>query len=613
MASQPPRRPAPAPPHPHALSTAQRLVARAVAEFQAGQRDRAALTAREALSRGAADPDSLRTIASLLGAAGHKDQSLFTFERSLKLRPDDPFTLEEYGRQLAVCEKHPAAITALARSIELRPRVDQGLMMLLSLLTAAGREDDIARAALGPLRHARSWNEAMSVLRALWHLGSNALTLERLDRIERLAGPHPAIKIARLQPLLYSGVRTEDEVFTAHAEGGRALAQAFPAWTTPHTNTLDPDRPLRIGYVSQDFRDRSAGHFIEAVITAHNHSAFIPHCYHHTISEDALTARLKSAAVWRDIRRLNDPDVARQVQADRIDILVDLTGHTGLGRLVPFAFRPAPIQLTYMGYPHTTGLPTIDARLIDSFTDPVGSERFATERLIRLDPCFLCYTPPTHAPPVSPRSPSSSAITFGSFNSAVKLTDRVLRLWARLLRQVPGSKLILKAATLDSDAGAALVASAFTAENIDPSRCTLRGETSGLHDHLAAYAEIDIALDPFPYNGTTTTLEALWMGVPVVSIAGQSHRARVGVSLLSNLGLTDLLAADEADFIRIASALAADAPRRAALRTSLRDTLAKSPICDRAAFVTRLESVYRSLWQAHCRRSTSTPPAPPAA
>lgn len=609
MASQPPpRRPAPPP----ALSTAQKLVARAVAEFQAGQVDRAALTAREALSRGAADPDSLRTIASLLGAAGHEDQSIFTFERSLKLRPDDPFTLEEYGRQLAVCEKHEAAIAALTRSIELRPRVDQALMMLLSLLTAAGREDDIARAALGPLRHAQSWNEAMSALRALWHLGSTEVTLERLDRIERLAGPHPTIKVARLQPLLYSGTRSEEEVFRAHAEGGLALAHTFPAPAVAHLGTPDPDRPLRIGYVSQDFRDRSAGHFIEGIITGHDRARFIPHCYHHTISEDALTARLKGAAVWRDIRRLDDADVARQVHADRIDILVDLTGHTGLGRLIPFAFRPAPIQLTYMGYPHTTGLPTIDARLVDSLTDPPGAERLATERLIRLDPCFLCYTPPTHAPAVAPRSPFNLGITFGSFNSAVKLTDTVLRLWARLLSAVPGSRLILKAATLDSRAAADLVARAFSAENTDPSRCTLRGETSGLQDHLAAYADIDIALDPFPYNGTTTTLEALWMGVPVIALAGHSHRARVGVSLLSNLDLHDLIAPDEDDYIAIAAALAADAPRRAALRNSLRDTLAQSAICDRAAFVTRLEAVYRSLWQAHCRAAPPLPPPPPS-
>ncbi len=596
------RPPNPYPPH-HpqpALSTAQRLVAKAASEYQAGRVDEAAQTARSALTRGAADADSLRTIASIMGAAGLKEQSLFTFERALKLRPDDWFTLEEYGKQLATCQKNLPAIAALTRSIELNPRVNRAFVMALTLLEANGHDDEAARLAAIPLARARSWPEAMACVQAAGFVGSSARVRDRFDRMERLLGPHPAILTARLQRLLYAEGLSEDDIFRAHAAAGQALARVFPAWTTPWPHTLDPERPLRVGYVSQDFRDRSAGHFIEGIITGHTRSAFTPFCYHHTLSEDSLTARLRGASTWRDIRAADDEAVARTVREDRIDIFVDLTGHTGLGRLAPFAFRPAPVQITYMGYPHTTGLPTIDARIVDSFTDPPGAERFATERLIRHDPCFLCYTPPTHAPPVAARSPFSTGVVFGSFNSAAKLTDRVLRLWARILREVPGSRLLLKAAAMDSPGAFEHVASALSEEGVDPSRCTLHGETKGLGEHLSAYAGIDIALDPFPYNGTTTTLEALWMGVPVVVLAGNSHRGRVGLSLLTNLGLSALVAANEEEYVGLAKALAGDATRRAALRDSLRAILRDSPICDKAGFVARLEAAYRALWVRFC-------------
>ncbi len=593
-------------PQPPGPSTAHRLVASAAEHAGAGRMDAAVAAARQALAHGAggADADLLRTIANVLAAAGQNDAAVYQMERALKARPGDPLLHEHAGRLYLMLGRADPAIAALMRSMDLRPRGGEALLVLLSLLDEAGREDDLLSVAAAALRTAPTWAAMLATAYALHRVGGPERVAARLGRLAELLRGHPssgAARLARAQPMLYPHGLDEETVFAAHRDAGAALGGLFPQLPEPLANTREPDRPLRIGYVSQDFRGRSAGHFIEGLITGHQLGTYQPYCYHHTLGEDALTQRLRGAATWRDIRALDDLAVARLVRDDRIDVLVDLTGHTGSGRLAPFALRAAPVQVAYMGYPHTTGLATMNARLVDTHTDPAGAERHATERLIRLEPCFLCYTPPDHAPDVKPRSPFTTGIVFGSFNSAVKLNDAVLRVWARVLTAVPGSRLVLKAAAVDSDDFGKRVAAAFAAEGVDAGRCTRRGETAGTAEHLAAYHEVDIALDPFPYNGTTTTLEAIHMGVPVVALAGSSHRARVGVSLLSNLGLADLVAADEAGYVRIAASLAADTAQRGSLRASLRGRLAASPICDREAFVQRVEGVYRNLWREYCK------------
>jgi predicted O-linked N-acetylglucosamine transferase (SPINDLY family) len=287
------------------------------------------------------------------------------------------------------------------------------------------------------------------------------------------------------------------------------------------------------------------------------------------------------------VHALDDAALDALVRRERVDALLELNGHTGDNRLPALARKPAPLLVTAIGYPDTTGVPAIDLRLVDSTTDPPGAEAACTERLLRLDPCFLCYTPPDEAPAPAP-PPETAAPTFGSFNNASKLVPRTVALWAKVLRAAPGSRLLLKSIGLEDASIRAAVTRRFAAEGIDASRLELRDARLDRAEHLALYGQVHVALDPTPYNGTTTTCEALWMGVPVVTLPGVRHASRVSASLLGAAGFPQWIAADEATFVRLATGLAADRPALAALRTSMRDTLRASPLLDAPAYARRL-------------------------
>jgi predicted O-linked N-acetylglucosamine transferase (SPINDLY family) len=414
---------------------------------------------------------------------------------------------------------------------------------------------------------------------------------------------------ALLTPLARVHGMDPREVFSYHTRVSNVLASVINDRPAPHSNSPDPERPLRVGYCSQDFRNRSAGHFAEPIITHHDKALYQVFLYHNTISEDELTTRLKShAQVYRNVWGVDDKKMAEQIRKDGIDILVDLSGHTGCGRIVPFVVKPAPIQYTYMGYPNTTGLPQIDFRIVDWYTDPQGSEHLASETLVRMDGCFLCYTAPHHAGPVKPAPETANgSVTFGSFNTLTKVSKHVLEVWAKVLHAVPNSRLVLKALALSSPNTKDRIWSTLASFGIAKERVDLFAETKGKSEHLDTYAKVDIALDPWPYNGTTTTVEAMYMGVPVVSIAGNSHVSRVGVSLLTNLGTPELIAKDEADYVRIAADLAADRPKRLHLRDTLRSTVESSVLCDHAGFTRRLEAHYRSAWRVWCEKKKANP------
>jgi predicted O-linked N-acetylglucosamine transferase (SPINDLY family) len=306
-----------------------------------------------------------------------------------------------------------------------------------------------------------------------------------------------------------------------------------------------------------------------------------------------MTAALRAQVDrWRDIVALPDAQAAALVRRDAIDILVDLAGHTGESRLLMLALHPAPLQMTWLGYPGTTGVPAIGWRIGDAIADPPGVAH-TTEAMIRL-PTFLCYGAPA-APPVASRP--DGPVTFGCFNNARKLAPRTLAAWARLLAALPDATLVLKAKGLAQPAIASPIRKAF---GDVASRVVLHDYVDDTQAHLAAYGAIDIALDTFPYCGTTTTCEALWMGVPVVTLAGDRHSARVGASLLTAAGLPELIAHDLEDYVARALALAADAPRRAALRAGMRKRLAASPLMDARGFARSLESAYRDVWRAWC-------------
>jgi len=391
-----------------------------------------------------------------------------------------------------------------------------------------------------------------------------------------------------------------EALFREHLVWGKR--HGAPAAAPPHGNSRDPDRRLRIGYLSRDLRTHSVAYFIEPLLATHDRDRFEVWCYASPAAGDATAVRLRTlASGWRELTGHPPAAVARQIRSDGIDILVELGGHTHSDLLLACAHRPAPVQVTYLGYPDTTGLPAIDYRLVDETTDPAGAEQWCSEALVRLPGCFLCYHPPHNAPPVEPPPVTrQDHVTFGSFNNLAKVNDAVVALWSRLLHVVAGSRLFIKAPSLDDPATRDRYRGLFADHCVAAERITLRGRAQEVGDHLALYREVDIALDPFPYNGTTTTCEALWMGAPVVTLAGMTHAGRVGTSLLKAAGLDEHIATGPEQFLDVATRLATDRERLVALRASLRERMRASSLCDAERFTRTLEESYRTMWRRWC-------------
>ena len=362
----------------------------------------------------------------------------------------------------------------------------------------------------------------------------------------------------------------------------------------------DPGRRLRVGYVSPDFREHSVSRFFLPLIENHDRKAVEVFCYGDVKRPDRMTARIRELADhWRSIVGLGDDAVARQIWEDRIDILVDLAGHTGGNRLLVFARRPAPVQVTWLGYPGTTGLGVMDYRLTDHVADPEGdADRWHTERLVRLSEGFLCYAPPEEAGEVcSLPALKEGRVTFGSFNNFSKMNEQVAAVWSRILLSVPGSLLMLKSKSLRDAGVRGRCLEMFLRNGISEDRIVFEGYARTVKDHLLLYNRVDMGLDPFPYNGTTTTCEALWMGVPVVTLKGGRHAARVGASILTRVGLSDLIADTKEAYIRKAVELARDPGRLKALRAGMRDRLRKSTLLNGPGFAAAMEAAYQGMWR----------------
>jgi protein O-GlcNAc transferase len=399
---------------------------------------------------------------------------------------------------------------------------------------------------------------------------------------------------------------TPAAMFELHRRYGRRL-EAEVADLPPLSPAIeaDPRRRIRIGYVSPNLGSHSVSYFIEPVLSHHDRSAFEVYCYHTGPHCDETTERIEAAVdAWRQADSLSDDALARLIVDDRIDVLVDLAGHTLFGRLAVFARRPAPVQMTWIGYPDTTGIEAIDFRITDAIADPAPqADARHTERLLRLPGAFLCYQPPRDAPEVALRDKGADEVVFCSFNTVRKVNDAVIALWSRVLRAVPGSRLLIKGGrVLGEEAVARRLRTGFAAHGIAESRLELKDWIEDRAGHLNLYGAADIALDTFPYNGTTTTCEAMWMGVPVVTLAGEAHMSRVGATLLCAVGLNELIAHSPDAFVEAAVSLARDLPRRRALRATLRARFAASPLLDHAGFTRTLDATIRDAWVEWCER-----------
>ena len=494
-----------------------------------------------------------------------------------------------------------ADLPALRDAVARAPGVVAASWRLVSALAAAedyesAREEGERLVRVTP-RLAEAHVNLGHVLRNQGYLRE---ALDSYRRALELDPGHAEARSSLLLALNYSTEHSPGDIFSEHLAFGERCG---PAPAAPAPDPAWPRR-LRIGYVSPDLRSHVVTCFMLPALARHDRERFEIFCYYTYPDADSVTHFLRPLVEhWSDCGRLPDADLAARIRADRIDILVDLAGHMAYQRLNVFAQRPAPVQATYLGYPNTTGLRAVDYRIGDAWVDPPGeSDRYYTERVARLGRAFVCYRPGPDIHEVV-RLPASQAgrVTFGCFNNFQKLSEPFYAAAARVLAAVPKSRLLLKARPLASRQVAEAVRARFAAAGISADRLVLRGWSPRVEDHLGEYREVDIALDSFPYNGTTTTCEAMWMGAPVVTLRGDRHAGRVGASLLNAVGLPELVARDADEYVRIAAGLAADLRKLGDLRAGMRDRLRQSPLMDEKGFVGELERCYLEMWQERLR------------
>lgn len=514
-----------------------------------------------ALAAGAGE-DLHRAVARLWRDAGRPDRAAVHLQALLQAAPDDTLMRSELGTTLMAMGQPSAAIPHLARvAAELPDRADAKVNHGLALQQSG----DIAA--------------AMAVQR-------RAIAQDPLCR--------PAWQNLLLGLNYMPGI-TAEEVAAAHRAYAARFARPAPA---PFANTRDPDRRLRIGMLSGDFRQHPVGYFLEAAIAAHQRADFHLTAYDVGKSADATTARLRGLFdAWRPVGALEDAAIVAQIRSDAIDILVDLTGHTEASRIGVMEYRPAPVQVSWIGYANTNGVAAMDWIIADDVVLPPEDEALYIEKPLRLPGCYLCYTPPKEA--VAPSPPpmlQQGHVTFGCFNNLAKINDEVLAVWAAILARLPEARLLLKTAVLREAATAEKLRARFAAAGGDVTRLDLEGH-SPRAAYFARYAAVDFMLDPFPFPGGTTTAEALHAGVPSLTLRGRGGMiSRNGETLLNAVGLGAWIAQDHQDYIAKAVAFAQDAPGLAALRARL----SLGRLGDAAPYARGLEAAWRRIWRDWC-------------
>lgn len=589
---------------PVTADTAGRALGHALGLQRAGRLAEAEAGYRQMLKAEPENAVALNLLGVLSHQTGHGDHAVTLLQKAIALQEGNPAFHNNLGNILRDLGDAEAAIACYRRAIDLKPDYAQGHYNLASALRPLYRLGEVIRHYEKALAYSPGWVEIHNNLgNALMLQGRSEEAIPHYRRALALKPDYAKAGSNLLLALHYGPATDAASLFAEHKMWAERHGGAFAAAVEPHGNDTSPDRRLRIGYVSRDFRVHSVGYFAEPIIAGHDRSGFEIICYSDAGRGDDVTARFRALADgWHDVRGLDDDALAKLVRDDGVDILVDLGGHTADNRLPAFARKPAPVQVTYLGYPDTSGLGAIDYRLTDARVDPPGAaDDLSTEELVRLPHGFLCYRPPEEAPEAASHgSPSISAITFASFNDLAKLTADSIGLWSKILLAVPASRLILKTVALADDDSRKRLGGIFADNGVAPERIDLMGRIPSVAGHLDLYNSVDIALDTFPYNGATTTCEALWMGVPVVTLAGDRHVSRVGKSLLTYAGITELIAETPEAYVELATGLANDPGRLAALHRELRQRMAGSPLTDERRFVSALEDAYRRMWRRWC-------------
>ncbi len=540
------------------------------------------------------NPVLQRNLGVLLMAARRRREAADAFNQALSLDPTDVHACLHLGACLR-------SLGDLGVSCELYEKwLDHNQPHAAVMRSLAG-----VLTRMGEIDRARVWADRAASLDldafGLAQLGNTLLQARQLE--QALAHGQRAVEMGHGRPDLYPTLllgmnylhEDPQPIFERHAEFGRRLSPTPPprlAW-----QPLAEGRRLKVGYVSGDFVRHSVSYFVEALLERHDRTRFEITCYHNLGWSDAVTARLRGLGHgWVECEGLSDAALKRRIEADGIDLLVDLAGHTSHSRVMMFGLRCAPVQLAYLGYPTISGVPAIDYRITDTVIDPGDMPAVVSEQPIALPRSMFCYRP-AQQPPIAPvPALRRGHVTFGSFNNIAKLSDRTLALWARVMQAVPGSRLLLKSFSMAQAANRADIQAFMAAHGVAAERLDLLPWIAAKADHLEAYNEVDVALDPYPYNGATTTCEALWMGVPVVSRRGRTHTSRMGASILSAAGCAGWICDDDDRFVDTAARLAADVDGLARWRGVARQQLSASELLDEAGFTRCFETALLDAW-----------------
>ncbi len=547
--------------------------------------------------------EALNNLGILLKDQGRLEEAIALFGAALQIKPDCPEVLNSLGLALKEQGKLNAAIGAHRAALRLKPDFAEARYNLGNAFFEQGNPE----AAAGEYRAAIATRPHFA--EALHDLGSALMELGQID--DALSTYRHLLAFNPQDARTHSSL-----IYSLHFRPGgdaRSIREEQLQWNYqhaaplrplcfPHSNDPDPNRRLRVGYVSPDFHDHASAFFIVPLLEAHDKAQVELLCYSSVRQPDAVSQRLRHCVgVWRDVANKSDAEIAEWIRADGIDILIDLSMHTGRNRLLVFARKPAPVQVSWLAYPGSTGVDTIDYRLTDAWMEPIDAvERLPGEHPFRMPDSWCCYDPLEAFPEVSDLPCKEAGyVTFGSLNKFSRINENVLCTWAALLRTVPGSRLVMLCPEGQCRERVLLHFEALGVswDRVHPAtRCAWA-------EYLDYYRRIDIALDPFPCNGMTTTCHSLWMGVPIITLAGAESISRAGLSLLSAIGLAELAAASEADYVRIAAELAGNLPRLAELRSTMRNRMQDSPLMDAPRFARNVEGAYREMWRRWCERN----------
>jgi protein O-GlcNAc transferase len=519
--------------------------------------------------------DVYNNLGIIFAELGNREEAVNCYQTALALKDDFTDVHNNLGIVLADQGKLDDAIACYQNALALKPDFADAYSNLGSALQVQGKLDD----AIACYRNALAYEPGFTTA-------------------------HQNLLLA----IQYSASHTPEDILAEHVRFAEQFEPQMKAHWLPHPNLRDPDKRLKIGYVSPNYFKHSVAYFTEPVLACHDRAQVEIFCYYNHKRHDHVTDRIRALADhWVPCKDMSDDQLAKQIRADGIDILIDLAGHTGGNRLRTFAMKPAPVQATYVGYPSTTGLTAMDYRIVDVHTEPPGmTERFSVEQLWRLPEIFCCYRAHENSPEVIDHPPSedNGYITFGCFNNFAKINDPVLALWATLLHKVPTARLMLEIHGIDNPLFRAEVESRMACVGMPVERVIFVPRTNA--NQYVLYNSIDIALDPFPCNGGTTSMDTVWMGAPFITLAGRYFTSRMGVTILTNAGLPELIAETEDDYVEIAAALAYDAARLKTIRSGLRDRVRVSPLMDAQRFTTHMEQAYRGMWQQWCGSQAAT-------